>query len=107
MLSVLIEGTLAAEPVVRASSNGNQYVTAKLRTAGANGEVLWCNLIAFNADAVQVLTGLKAGDALAIAGSAAISQWEGKDGHPRAGLNVTVARAMSVYAAGRQRKAAA
>ena len=105
MLSVLIEGLLTADPVSRVATNGNPYTTAKVRTAGADGASILCNLIAFDTDVVQALTALVAGDSLAVVGHAAISLWAGKDGQPRAGLQITASRVTSIYAASRQRKA--
>ena len=107
MLSVLIEGLLTADPVSRIATNGNPYTTAKMRATGADGESILCNLIAFDADAGHTLAELAAGDLVAVVGHAAINQWAGKDGQRHVSLKVRVTRAMSVYAAGRQRKAAA
>lgn len=105
MLSVLIEGTLTSPPVSRTSTRGSQFTTAQMRCAGEDGETVWCSVIAFSATAAQALASLASGDAVAIAGRAAISRWE-RDGEHRVGLKVTATRVMSVYEAGQRRKTA-
>ena len=106
MLSVLIEGTLTAAPVARTGAKGNAFTTAQMRTAGEDGETVWCSVIAFSASAADELAKLTAGDAVAIAGSAALHHWEKQDGEHRVGLRVTAAKVMTVYDAGQRRKAA-
>lgn len=74
-----------------------------MRAAGDDGETVWCSLIAFDAGAVDALGKLAAGDTVAVAGHASLSTWQGKDGEHKAGLKVTVSKAMSVYEAGKRR----
>ena len=105
MLSVLVEGTLIAAPVRRTSAKGSTFVTAQLRCTGGDGASILCSVIAFQALAAEALARLAGGDTVAVAGSAALSQWE-KDGEHRAGLKVTATRVLSVYDAGMRRKAA-
>lgn len=106
MLSVLIEGTLTAAPVARTGAKGNAFTTAQMRTAGEDGETVWCSVIAFSASAADALAKLSTGDAVAIAGSAALHHWQKQGGEHRVGLRVTAARVMTVYDAGQRRKAA-
>ena len=106
MLSVLIEGTLTAAPVSRTSAKGSAFTTAQMRVAGEDGETVWCSVIAFHVAAAEALAGLASGDAVAIAGHAALSQWE-KNGETRVGLKVTATRVLTAYGAGQRRKAAA
>jgi single-stranded DNA-binding protein len=105
MLSVLIEGTLIAAPVRRTSSKGSTFVTAQVRCNADDGESLLCSVIAFQASTAEALAGLAAGDTVAVAGPAALSQWE-KNGEHKVGLKVTATRVLSVYDAGMRRKAA-
>jgi len=103
MISVLIEGVLHAGPVRRMSARGQPYITARMRATGDDGETVWCSLIAFDANSVEALGRLGEGDALAVAGHASLSVWQGKDGAHKAGLRATVSRVMSVYEAGKKR----
>lgn len=105
MLSVLIEGTLIAAPVQRTSAKGTPFVTVQVRCSGDDGQSVLCSVIAFQASAAEALAALAAGDTVAVAGPAALSQWE-KNGEQRIGLKVTAARVLSVYEAGMRRKAA-
>lgn len=95
MLTVLIQGVLTATPQQRTSKTAKLYFTAKLRAKGDDGQSVWCNVIAFDAGAVELLASLTKGDPVAIAGTAAISTWD-KDGTPRVGLSVTATRVLSV-----------
>ena len=106
MLSVLIEGTLTADPVARTGAKGNAFTTAQMRTAGEDGETVWCSVIAFSASAAESLANLASGDTVAIAGAAALLHWQKQDGDHRVGLRVTAAKVMTVYDAGQRRKAA-
>lgn len=105
MIGILIEGKLHADPVRRTSAKGQPYVTAQMRAAGDDGETVWISLIAFDATAVEALGRLAAGDAVAVAGHASLSAWQAKDGEHKVGLKVTVSKIMSVYEAGKRRKA--
>jgi len=107
MLSVLLEGTLTAAPVRRMSSKNTPFATATLRAAGEDGETVWCSLIAFNADAVEALLALRAGDAVAVAGQAALNHYQTSSGEHRVSLRVTVTRTLTTYDAGQRRKRAA
>ncbi len=106
MLSVLIEGTLTADPVARTGAKGHAFTTAQMRIAGEDGETVWCSVIAFSASAAESLATLASGDTVAIAGSAALHHWQKQGGEHRVGLRVTAARVMTVYDAGQRRKAA-
>ena len=105
MLSVLIEGTLIATPVRRTSAKGSLFVTAQMRCNADDGESILCSVIAFQASIAEALAGLAAGETVAVAGPAALSQWE-KNGEHKVGLKVTATRVLSVYEAGMRRKAA-
>ena len=106
MLSVLVEGTLIAAPVRRTSAKGSAFVTAQVRCHADDGESVFCSVIAFQAQTAEALAALGAGDAVAVAGPASLSQWE-KNGEHRVGLKVTATRVLSVYDAGMRRRAAA
>lgn len=106
MLSVLLEGTLTAAPVRRISSKEQTFATAQMRCAGEDGQAVFCSVIAFNADAVEALLTLSSGDAVAVAGEAALNHWETNSGEHRFGLRVTAQRVLTVYAAGTRRRSA-
>lgn len=105
MLSVLIEGVLTADPVARTSAKNTPFVTATMRIP-TDGEALLGSVIAFNLDAGEALATLSKGDSVAIAGTANLSHWTGRNGEACTGLSVTANRVMTVYAAGKRRAAA-
>ena len=106
MLSVLLEGTLTADPVARVGAKNNAFTTAQMRTAGEDGETVWCSVIAFSAAAAEALAKLTAGDVVAIAGGAALHHWEKQSGEHRVGLRVTAAKVIALPG-GSQRRGAA
>lgn len=89
----------------RTSAKGTPFVTVQVRCSGDDGESVLCSVIAFQASAAEALAALAAGDTVAVAGPAALSQWE-KNGEHRVGLKVTATRVLTVYEAGMRRKAA-
>lgn len=105
MLSILASGTLVNDPVSRTSATGKTYATASLRVPAEDSDALLVSVIAFNADAVQALLALQRGDSCSIAGRGKLTSWT-KDGEEKHGLSVVADKVLTVYAAGKQRKAA-
>ena len=105
MLNVLATGTLVSDPRERTTAAGKPYCTASLRVPAEDADALLASLIAFDAAAVSSLLALVKGDTCAVAGRAKLTTWE-KNGEQRHGLSVTVDRVLSVYSAGKARKAA-
>ena len=105
MLSVLCSGTLVSDPRQRTTAAGKAYATASLRVPAEDADAMLVSIIAFAADAVAALLALQLGDSAAIAGRAKLSSWT-KDGEERHGLSVTADRVLTVYVAGKARKAA-
>ncbi len=106
MLSVLVEGALTADPESRTGSRGKPYTIARMRAHGEDGEAVFVSLIAFRPPAAKALAEMANGDAVAIAGHAALNRWEGQGGEQCVGLKVTVSRVMSVFEAGQRRQIA-
>lgn len=89
MIHALISGSLYGDPQQRTGKSGKPFTTAKLKTAGKDGQPIWVNLIAFN-DVGDQLAALSANAPLSVTGQAEISAWIGKDGNPAAGLSLTI-----------------
>lgn len=87
MIRALITGSLYGAPQARTSQAGKQFVTAKIRADGKNGESVWCSVIAFGDLADRLLT-LGDGAALSISGKAEINGWLDKQGEPKAGISL-------------------
>ena len=87
MIRALITGSLYGNPQTRTSQAGKQFVTAKVRADGKNGESVWCSIIAFGEQADRLMT-LGDGAALAVSGKAEVNAWLDKQGEPKAGLSL-------------------
>jgi single-stranded DNA-binding protein len=105
MLTILASGTLVADPVERRSANDKPYVTCAVRVPAEDAEAMMISVIAFSESAVAALLALAKGDALAIAGRAKLSSWI-KGGEEKQRLSVVADKVLTVYAGGKQRKAA-
>jgi len=95
MLDVLVSGKLIREPVTRTGQSGKPFTTALVRCDVGEEEQMLVSVIAFQ-EAGEKLGRLRAGDAIAIAGSAKLSSWE-KDGETKHGLSVTASAVLSAY----------
>jgi single-stranded DNA-binding protein len=101
MLDVLVSGRLVRDPVTRTGQSGKPFTTALLRVDTGEEDQTLVSIIAFQ-EAAEKLARLKAGDAVAVAGSAKLSSWE-KDGETRHGLSVTASAVLSAYDVKRRR----
>ena len=104
MLSVLMSGTLVSDPKERTSAAGKPYATALLRVPCEDADPMLVSIIVFAADVVAALLALSRGDSCAIAGRGKLASWE-KDGEEKHGLSVVADKVLTVYQAGKQRKA--
>ena len=100
MFSVLLSGKLTKDPKPGVGRNGQPYCTASVRVPVQGQkedepDFAFASVIAFGEDA-EKLSRLLIGDAVSVAGSARLSQWE-RDGKQMTGLNVTVSGILSVY----------
>jgi hypothetical protein len=66
MIDGLIAGKLHGKPQPRRSASGNDFVTAKLRAAGGDGETLFVNMIVFDNTVRTALLALDDGDSVAL-----------------------------------------
>lgn len=105
MIDVLISGRLRGAPSVRTAANGNPFALFRVSAADRAGESLVCSCITFHAPVIEAVQRLADGDSVAVSGEAGIRTWDGSDGTPRHGLDVTVHGVLTAYHAGRKRKA--
>ena len=95
MMNVMIDGVLTSDPKLRESKTGGPFLTANMRAAGDDRNLIWVSVIAFDAATVEAMAALKKGDAATLVGPASIKTWE-QDGAHRVSLSVTACRALSV-----------
>lgn len=105
MLAVLCSGSLIRDPQQRQGANGPAYVTALMRCPAEDSDPLLISLIAFSDTAVAALLALGQGDALSVAGRAKLREWQQGE-ETKHGVSVTADQVLTVYAAGKKRKAA-
>jgi single-stranded DNA-binding protein len=104
MIDGLIAGKLHGQPRQMTGKSGKPFVVCKLKAA-AGGEQIFCNVIAFEAQACEALLALAAGDSVAIAGSLTPKAWTDKEGVPRATVDMTAAAVVTPYHVNRKRTA--
>ena len=105
MIEALLDGKLFGKPMLRQGNEGKAFVTAKLRTAVGNGEILFASLIAFDEHARAALLGLDDGDRISAVGTLTPKVWTSHDGEARPALDVLAHQALSTYHATRKRRA--
>lgn len=105
MIDALIQGRVYAPAQERTSKSGRPFVTAKVTTSAKDGSSLFVNVIAFAPDACRALLALGAGDTVALSGELATSIYQGKDGAPRVGLDLTAHAVLTAYHVTRKRRA--
>jgi single-stranded DNA-binding protein len=106
MIDALIGGRLYGQPVERTGKSGKPFVTAKVRAAAGDGEVIFVNVIAFDRQACAALCALGDGDSVSLVGSLTPKVWTPDGGDPRPALDLVAHAVLSPYAVKRRRQAA-
>ena len=75
MIDGLVGGKLYGQPTQRTSKTGKPFAIAKVRAAGGDGEALFVNVIAFDADPCAALLAFNDGDSVALAGTLTPKAW--------------------------------
>jgi single-stranded DNA-binding protein len=100
MIDGLVAGRLYGEAERRTDKAGKTYTLAKLRASTADGEVLFINVIAFDASLCASLHQLRDGDSVALSGSLNPRVWTDKQGHARPALDMVAHRLIGLPASG-------
>lgn len=101
MIDALIAGRMYGHAEERSGQGGSAYVTCKVRAATDDGELIFCNVIAFNDAARSALLALGDGDSVALSGAATPKVWSDKQGKVRPALDL-IAHAVLSTAQGRE-----
>ena len=88
MIDALIAGRLFGIAEERSGQAGSAYVTCKLRAATDDGDLIICNVIAFNDKVRNALLALGDGDSLALSGALTPKVWTDKQGKARPALDL-------------------
>ena len=103
IITTLLTGRLIADPEQRTIGSGNPFVTVRL-VSGTHADSVFVSGIAFGATS-GLVAALAKGDTLAITGRTKPKSWAGKDGNPKAGLDVVADRVLTPYHLKRRRAA--
>jgi hypothetical protein len=96
VIDALITGRLYGLAESCTSKNGKAYVRAKVACAdGVQGACLFVRVTAFSESACVHLLRLQDHDAVSLTGKLTPTAWLGKDGKPRAGLDMLAHHVMS------------
>ncbi len=106
MIDALITGKLYGPAQKRAGQSGSEYVTCKLKVTMADGEPIFCNVIAFDDHVQYVLTEMGDGDSVALSGALTPKVWEDKQGNARAAVDLIAHAVLTPYHVKRKRLAA-
>ncbi|MES2103358.1 MAG: single-stranded DNA-binding protein [Pseudomonadota bacterium] len=106
MIDALITGKLYGPAQKRAGQSGSEYVTCKLKVTMADGEPIFCNVIAFDDHVQYVLTEMGDGDSVALSGALTPKVWEDKQGNARAAIDLIAHAVLTPYHVKRKRLAA-
>ncbi len=108
MIEALISGKVYGRPEQRVGNNsGKPFVTAKVRAATSGGEMLFVNVLAFDAIAQAALLALSDCDAVSLAGTLTPKVWTAREGQPRPALDLVASRVLTAYQVKRKREAVA
>ncbi|MDZ5455029.1 single-stranded DNA-binding protein [Azohydromonas lata] len=105
MIEGLVSGKVYGRPEQRVGNNsGKPFVTAKVRAATAGGEMIFVNVLAFDAQAQAALLALSDGDAVSLAGTLTPKVWTDRDGHPRPAVDLIASQVLTAYQVKRKRE---
>jgi len=104
MIDALVTGRLVGKSVARTASNGNAYVTFKLRVPTANGEAQFVSVIAFAERIVEALRALDDGDCVSLSGELSIGEWTDASGKIRPQIKLTAHAAITPFHVQRRRR---
>ncbi len=106
MIDALIAGKVYGQPKKGMGKNGSPYVTAKVRAAGGDGEVLFVNVITFSDTAGQALMALGDGESVSLSGPLTVKVWTDREGVARPGLDMQAHAVLTAYHVRKRRQAA-
>lgn len=96
MIDGLVAGRLYGETEQRTDKVGKAFALAKVRASTADGELLFVNVIAFDAQVCAAMQDLRDGDSVALSGSLTPRVWTDKQGSTRPALDMVAHRVMGV-----------
>jgi single-stranded DNA-binding protein len=97
MIDGLVAGRLYGDSEQRTDKAGKPFTVAKVRANTADGELLFVNVIAFEAGVCAAIHRLRDGDSLALSGSITPRVWTDKQGNTRPALDMVAHRLLALH----------
>lgn len=88
MIDALISGRLYGHAEQRSGQSSSQFVTCKIKASTDDGDIIICNVIAFNDHVKSTLLSLQDGDSVSISGAITPKVWFDKQSNARPALDV-------------------
>jgi single-stranded DNA-binding protein len=104
MIRGIVAGALARPPEARQSKAGNPYILATIRE-GSGDKARWISAFAFNAEVREAISGMEAGDAIAVAGELDAEVYVPEGGQPRISWSIKADAVLSANSGARKRNA--
>jgi single-stranded DNA-binding protein len=96
MIDALIAGRMYGHAEERSGQAGSAYVTCKVRAATDDGELIFCNVIAFKDEVRRALLALDDGDSVSLSGALTPKVWTDKQGNVRPALDLIAHRIITI-----------
>ncbi len=96
MIDALISGRTYGHAEERSGQAGSAYVTCKVRVATDDGELIFCNVIAFKDAVRHALLLLDDGDSVSLSGALTPKVWTDKQGNVRPALDLIAHRIITI-----------
>lgn len=96
MIDGLVAGRLYGETEERTDKAGKTFTLAKVRASTADGELLFVNVIAFDAAVCAAMQVMQDGDSVALSGSLSPRVWTDKQGNARPALDMVAHRVIAL-----------
>ena len=97
MINGLVAGVLVGEAEMRTGKIASQFVVAKVKAMGSDGDTTMVNVISFSAETIAALVQLDDGDAVALSGTLTPKVWTDKQGNTRPALDMVAHQALTAY----------
>lgn len=88
MIDALIAGRMYGHAEERSGQAGSAYVMCKVRAATDDGELIFCNVIAFNDQVRSALLAIGDGESVSLSGALTPKVWTDKQGNLRPALDL-------------------
>lgn len=105
MIDALVQGKLFGSPRQSTGKAGNLYVTARAKVWTNNGDLLMCDVVAFEDSVQTALLALTDGDNVALSGHLVPKVVQTPSGEYRPGMNMVAHGLLSTYQVRRKRHA--